>query len=275
MGSINRRQQTFDLHLHSDRSDGRFGPDEVLERAAAGGLDVIALTDHDIVGGLDPTVHQVGGRTVRVLGGSEISGSHNGREFHLLVYFQGDPPAGFRDFCEAQVRARAVRYETAVQNIGLEGVPNAPSDALEGRLSLTRHHLARALVDAGHADDIGDAFARHAGHDNVPRLDTPFVDCIRIARSFGGVTSWAHPPVEAVRDFLPAFAEAGLHGLEGIRPGLRRHDRQVIKKAAKRHGLFLTGGSDWHGWHNAGSLGLFQIRGVELRGLLDALDAAA
>jgi len=261
--------------MHSDRSDGRLPPDELLARAVEGGLDVISLTDHDLIGGLDPGVHEVGTRSIRVLAGAEVSGVHDGRELHLLVYFPGDPPAGFRDFCEAQVRARAVRYDTAVQAIGRDGVPVASDEAHRGELALTRHHLARALVQAGHAHDVGDAFARFAGHNNVPRIDTPFVDCIRIARSFGGITSWAHPPGEAVNRYLPAFAHAGLHGLEGLRPGTRREDRNRIKKAAKRHGLFLTGGSDWHGWSRAAPLGLFQIRGVDLAGFIDALEAAA
>jgi 3',5'-nucleoside bisphosphate phosphatase len=264
---------TFDLHLHSSCSDGKLPPEGVLEQAARGGLDVIALTDHDLVGALEPRVHQVGGRAIRVLCGAEISGVHDGREFHLLVYFPQDAPPRFDDFCRRTVRARAERYEVARANIGLPGVRPAPPEAHAGDLALTRHHLARALVEAGHASDLSDAFARYTGSDNVPRLDLPFVECIREARACGGLTSWAHPPREAVERYLDTFVEAGLHGLEGMRPGLRRTDRRFYKKKARRHGLFLTGGSDSHGWRASERLGLFRLRGAELAPFLDALAA--
>jgi len=273
MSRFPQHDQLFDLHMHSDRSDGRYCPEEVLERAVEGGLQVIALTDHDLIGAVHPGVHRIGKRELHVLSGAEISGTHDGREYHLLVYFPGEPPVGFMDFCSEQVRARAERYDTAVQNIDLPGVPSAPAAARDGQVALTRHHLARALVQAGHADDMGEAFSRYAGHDNVPRLDLPFAECIRIARSFGGVTSWAHPPRQAVEAHLETFVQAGLQGLEGMRPALKRRERVFFKKAARRHGLFLTGGSDWHGWHASQRLGLFRLRGAQVAGLLDALAA--
>lgn len=275
MSRTPRTHATFDLHLHSSRSDGRFEPEEVLEQAARGGLEVIALTDHDLTTALDPKVHRLGRREVRVLCGAEVSGVHDGREFHLLVYFPGNAPPCFDDFCRATVRARAERYETARENIGLPDVAPAPAAARAGELALTRHHLARALVDAGHAHDLGDAFARYTGSHNVPKLDLPFVECIREARRCGGLTSWAHPPREAVERYLPTFVEAGLQGLEGIRPRLKGRDRKFFKKAARRHGLFLTGGSDWHGWSRSEKLGLFQLQRAQLLPFLDALDAAA
>ena len=268
------RNGVFDLHLHSSRSDGRFEPEEVLDHAARGGIDTIALTDHDMLCALDPKVYELGSRRVRVLSGAEISGSHDGREFHLLVYFPGDPPPGFRDFCAKQIQVRSDRYERAVENIGLPGLPDLSPRAARGELAITRLHLARGLVDAGHAADVGDAFARYAQHPTVPRIDIPFVECIRIARSFGGLTSWAHPPRQAVDRYLETFVQAGLQGLEGLRPGVRCTDRHLHRNAARRHGLFLTGGSDWHGWQTQ-PLGLFHIRGQQLSTFLDALDRAA
>jgi predicted metal-dependent phosphoesterase TrpH len=274
MTAISPRNGTFDLHLHSNRSDGRFEPEEVLEHAARGGIDVIALTDHDMTCALDPKVHQVGSRQIRVVSGAEISGQHDGREFHLLVYFPGDPPTGFRDFCASQIHARAERYDQAVENIGLPGLPDLSAQAARGELAITRLHLARSLVEAGHATDVPDAFSRYARHPTVPRLAVPFVECIRVARSFGGLTSWAHPPRIAVNRYLEAFVDAGLQGLEGLRPGLVRTDRNLYRKAARRHGLYLTGGSDWHGWTTQ-PLGLFQLRGQSIAAFLDALERAA
>lgn len=269
--------QLFDLHLHSSRSDGRYAPEEVLEKAVEGGLEVIALTDHDLIGAVDPGVHAFGSRSLRVISGTELSGTHDGREYHLLVYFPGDPPPGFVAFCEQQIKARSERFDAAVHNIALPDLPTAAEAASspDGEVALTRLHLAHALVEAGHAEDVGDAFAQYAHSRNVPRIEVPFVDCIRIARDFGGVTSWAHPPREAANRYLETFVEAGLQGLEGMRPAMKRQDRNYFRKAARRHHLFLTGGSDWHGWRSARRLGLFRLRGTQIDGFLDALLAAA
>jgi predicted metal-dependent phosphoesterase TrpH len=271
------RERKFDLHLHTNRSDGVLGPEELLDRCAAAGLDVVAITDHDLATDLAFGRRRVGGRDLLVLPGAEVSGIHAGVEHHLLVYFPDEAPASFHRFCEERCRERAERYEASRENIGLPGVPAADVDAVEGRRSLTRHHLARSLVEAGHARDVREAFRRFAddASGNVPAITLPFVDAIRIARSCGGVTSWAHPPMSALEQHLDTFVAAGLQGLEGIRPLMTSHDRNKVRRLARRHGLFLTGGSDWHGWPGSGDCGLFHVERVELGGLLAALESAA
>jgi predicted metal-dependent phosphoesterase TrpH len=266
----------FDLHLHSTRSDGRYDPDEVLARCARGGLDVVALTDHDLPTAVAPGPRTVDGRAIRVLAGAEVSGSHDGREHHLLVYFAGDVPDGFAAFCRAQCVARADRYAEAVARLGLAGVEPPGPSACHGDIALTRHHLARALVARGHVGHLREAFARYLGdaHGNVPRLELPFVDAIRTARGYGGLTSWAHPPVGQLSAYLPAFVEAGLQGIEGLRPLISAEDRRKYRVAAAKHGLYLTGGSDWHGWGDDGEVGLFRVEGREIGPFLTALAAA-
>lgn len=269
-----RNARRFDLHMHSDQSDGKWSVDEVIRRAAISGLDVVALTDHDLSPTVDPKDYVIDGHRVRLLAGAEVTGVHEGREYHLLVYFPGDVPQGFHDFCRGQTRGRADRYATAVRNLGLEGLQPPSAEAQRGDRALTRHHLARELVRAGHAESLADAFARFVGgaHGRVPNIGTPFVDAIRIARGFGGVTSWAHPPLPALRAYLPTFVAAGLQGVEGLRPMQSSSTRKAVRKLARKHGLFLTGGSDWHGWTDA-ELGLFSAQRSQLQGFLDALAA--
>ena len=141
-------RQKFDLHIHSDRSDGRFSAEHVLELCAASGLQVVALTDHDLANVVDPGEWTFGSRTLRVISAAEISGTHEDREFHLCVYFPHEVPTGFRDFCQQRAKDRADRYEAAVQNIGLPGVQEADQAAKDGQRALTRLHLAHALVEA-------------------------------------------------------------------------------------------------------------------------------
>jgi len=264
-----------DLHLHTDRSDGAHPPAEVLRRCAHAGLDLIALTDHDLISPIEPGTHDVDGRTITVIAGAELTGLHEGREYHLLVYFPGTVPAPFRDYCKRQCVSRAERYLAAVANLGLPDLRPPDAEALAGNRSVTRLHLARDMVRAGHARHVSDAFDRYLGrqHGTVPQVAPQLVDVLRIATENGGITSWAHPSVDDVERHLPALVEAGLHGIEGLRPRLVSKDRRKLRLAARAHGLFLTGGSDWHGW-TGDSVGLFRLQLTEVADFVDALQAA-
>ena len=267
-----RPSSTLDLHIHTCFSDGRFTPTEVLRRCADAKLDVVALTDHDLASPLPAGPHRFGDHTVHILAAAEISGTHEGREYHLLVYFPEDAPEAFKAFCRAQCQARARRYGSAVRSLALDGV-EAPSEAaVHGERSVTRYHLAQALVQAGHANNTGDAFSRFlsTSHGHVQPLQLSFIDAIRVAREHGGVTSWAHPPLDALKAHVGTFAKAGLQGLEAMRPLVNGKARKAYKKAAKRHGLFLTGGSDFHGW-KSDNLGLFRVQAREVEDFLGVL----
>lgn len=265
----------IDLHIHSTLSDGSLPPEEVLATCAEVGLDTIAITDHDLVTSLDPGEHRFGSRTVRFIAGAEISGTHEGRELHLLVYFPGEAPTAFLDLCDGQIRFRAERYDAAIDALGLSGLSGADAAAHGGRRALTRLHLAQAVVEAGHAANVPEAFSRLLGDEsgNVRPFDLPFVEAIRLARSLGGITSWAHPNVNHAKAWIDTFAEAGLQGVEVFRPRLPSTERKTLKKLAKRHHLFMTGGSDWHGWYGQ-ELGLFHVTPFEVQGFLEVLQAA-
>jgi predicted metal-dependent phosphoesterase TrpH len=263
----------IDLHLHTDRSDGRFAPDEVLARAARGRLDLVAVSDHDLPNVIPAGVHTVDGHDVRVVAAAEISGTHAGREYHLLVYFPGDMPPAFRDWLTGRAQERAGRYEAAVHNLGVDGLPAPDDDARAGRRALTRHHLYRALKDAGHVRDARSGFARLS--QTVPLISLSFVDAIRAAREAGALTSWAHPSLVDAQTHVGTFVAAGLQGLEGARPALDRRTRNGLKTLTDKHGLLLTGGSDWHGWGGDGELGTFAVTGERARDFVARLDAAA
>lgn len=258
----------FDLHLHTNASDGRYDLEEVLRRCARGGLDWIAITDHDLGCGLEPGERQVGDRVIRVLPGAEISGVHEGSEYHLLCYFPNGVPAAFHAFCREQCADREVRYEAALQVLGLDGRP-------EEAIALTRLHLAHALVEAGVVRDRGQAFREYLSdqHGLVPKMRLSFVQAIQTARQHGAITSWAHPPRGAVEKYLATFVEAGLQGLEALRPTIPGGERRYVRREARRHGLFLTGGSDWHGWRGF-SPGLFRVTAREIGDFVDTLLAA-
>ena len=265
----------FDLHVHTNRSDGAFPLEHVLALGAAHDLDVIAITDHDLSTVPRSGMREVGDRQLYVLAGAEMTGQHEGVEYHLLVYFPGEVPKSFQELCSRQCMARAQRYQLACEALP-ESLPPVDDAALAGDRAVTRFHLARALVQQGYAADIRDAFSRYldASHGHVPRMDLPFVEAIALARQAGAVTSWAHPPLDAFKAHVATFAAAGLHAVESLRPRLPRKARKVYNKGCKAHGLAMTGGSDWHGWSHPRDLGLYAVRKHELTGFLSLLQAA-
>ena len=266
----------LDLHMHSDRSDGRFPPAEVLRRCAAGRLDVVALTDHDLPPALPAGPTRIGDWTLHIVHGVELSGTHEGRELHLLVYFPEEMPADYAAFCTTQAAARATRYDEAAARLALEGIPVADDAAHRGERALTRYHLAAALVSAGHAATVGDAFRRWLGDGGtlVPPIELAFTDAIALSRAAGGFTAWAHPSPEQLAALAETLAAAGLHAVEVHRPRLGRHTRDAMARRAWRNGLSVTGGSDWHGW-GQGELGAFSVPLRESRDFARAVGLAS
>ena len=112
---------------------------------------------------------------------------HDGHEFHLLVYFPNEVPEAFRDFCRERCQERATRYDTILARLGLPGLPPAAADAIGGERALTRLHVARALVDAGHVPSRAEAFSRYlrTRGAHVPSFSLEFTDAIALARSVG------------------------------------------------------------------------------------------
>ncbi len=271
-----RASLRFDLHLHSSRSDGEFAPQEVLRRCAGAGLDVVAITDHDIAPELHAGLHTVAGRTLQVLHGAEVSGVHEGKELHLLVYFPGEMPASFVDFLQDRARARAERYDQAVANLGLPGVGCADERSRAGERAITRFHLSQALVEAGHVPALSEAFRHYTDskHGLVPQVTLSFLEAIELARASGGFTSWAHPDQADARRWVADFARSGLQGLEIHRPGVGASGRSQLLRLAFKHGLVTTGGSDWHGW-SKGDLGGFSFALRSARPFVEALGLEA
>ena len=271
-----RPHTRLDLHLHSTLSDGKLSPEDLLTECAEAGLDCIALTDHDLPPAIKAGRNMVGKKVLHVLHGVELSGSHEDREFHLLVYFPDEMPRQFKDFCSDRARKRALRYERARELLNIPSIPAADEQARAGKRSLTRFHLAQSMVQAGAVQNKREAFDRYLGNNRelFPALDLSFVDAIKRAREAGGVCSWAHPGWDDAVAYTSTFVEAGLQGLEAIRPGTKKKQRKRFERLASEHNLFLTGGSDWHGW-NRNTLGHFFINGDQSAGFIQALNACS
>ena len=265
----------WDLHLHTQLSDGAKAPEEVLALCARGGLDVVALTDHDLGPTLPAGRHTFGEDSLDLLHGAEVSVRYEDVELHMLVYFPSEMPAEFRDFCTRQAQGRANRYEYIRERLNLSGIPPATEEARRGQQSLTRFHLAQSLVAAGHVGSVDAAFRGHLSRRKglLPPLELTVEEGLERARSCGGITSWAHPPLGWATEWARPLKKLGLHALEGVRPRMGAPKRRTMKNLAKKAGLALTGGSDWHGW-GPETLGRFAVDGQQLSGFIRLLDAA-
>ena len=158
----------IDLHLHTTASDGRLTPGELVDLAAASGLRVMAVTDHDTTGSVADVQVFARAKGIEAVAGIEITAVLDGRDVHMLAYFIDVADAAFQRFLASQRASRLARLEAIGNRLAELGVP-VRLDAVfalarvQSSLSVGRPQAARALVAAGHAKDAREAFDRWLG----------------------------------------------------------------------------------------------------------------
>ncbi len=255
----------IDLHLHTTASDGSLAPADLVARAAAAGLRIIAVTDHDTLDGLAEARQAGAVHGLRVIDGVEITAVEERRDVHMLGYFVDPASAELRDFLAAQRLDRLRRVRDIADRLASLGYPiDAESLLLEGARtpgrSIGRPQIAAALIAAGHARDREDAFDRLLGNERpayVPRRGAPPDDVIAIVRRAGGIVSLAHPALTKNDRIIPRLASAGLAALEARHSDHDALAEQHYRTLAAEHRLAVSGGSDFHGdsGHRAAMLG--------------------
>ena len=238
-----------DLHTHTTFSDGAHTPASLVERASKAGLTAIAVTDHDTTAGVEPARAAARG-TVEVIAGVEITAEFRGREIHLLGYFvRPDDPSLSEALAELRAgrRERLIEMARRLRSLGPD-VEDAVA-ALPEAVSLGRRHLARLLIERGHARSLHGAFTGWLARPElaaVPKHRLPVADAIALVRGAGGVASWAHPPADADLRTLEGLREMGLAAVECAYPWPRRSQEARLRQLARAAGLAVTGGSDSH-----------------------------
>lgn len=248
----------IDLHAHTSHSDGTDTPAGLVDAAVAAGLDVVALTDHDVMTGWAEAGARAEEVGLTVVPGVEISCRHRGVSIHLLAYLPDPTHRGLLAELEASREARLGRMEAMVDRLARAGFPLTYADVVaqaEEGATLGRPHLADALVAAGVFPNRAAAFAEVL-HDSSPYYVGHYapdpVQAVRLVREAGGVPVMAHPFASArgrtvTDEVVVTMIGAGLAGLEAYH---RDHDAAGTARAerlAAAHGLFVTGASDYHG----------------------------
>ncbi|MBM9507694.1 PHP domain-containing protein [Actinacidiphila acididurans] len=250
----------IDLHTHSTASDGTDSPADVVRAAAAAGLDVIALTDHDTVAGHAEAAGALAGldRPFTLVTGAELSCRVGGISMHMLAYlFDPAEPELYRER-ELVRDDRVPRAQAMVGKLQALGVPVTWEQVqrIAGDGSVGRPHIATAMVDLGVVPTVSDAFTAewlaNDGRAYAPKHELDPFDAIRLVKAAGGVTVFAHPGAhkrgETVPD--PVIAELAAAGLDGLEVDHVDHDeptRARLRGLAADLGLLTTGSSDYHG----------------------------
>ncbi|MEU9798835.1 PHP domain-containing protein [Streptomyces sp. NPDC051000] len=255
----------IDLHAHSTASDGTDTPAELVRNAAAAGLDVVALTDHDTVGGYAQAIaHVPAGLTL--VTGAELSCRLDGVGMHMLAYLFDPEEPGFareRELVRDDRTPRAQAMVGKLRDLGVD-ITWEQVARIAGDGSVGRPHIATAMVDLGVVATVSDAFTADwladggRAHARKHELD-PF-DAVRLVKAAGGVTVFAHPAAVKRGQVVPEAAIAALAaaGLDGIEVDHMDHDtdtRARLRALAADLGLLTTGSSDYHGTRKSCRLG--------------------
>jgi hypothetical protein len=244
-----------DLHLHTTISDGRLSPAELVVRAAAAGVRVMAVTDHDTTRATAEVRVRAKALGIDAIGGIEVTAVEQERDVHILGYFLREDDEVFEAFLAEQRERRlqrVVEFGRTLESLGmaidveplLAGARSNP-----GR-SVGRPQVAQAMIRAGHVGSIDEAFSTWLAYGRpafVPRQGPSCEAVIDRIHAAGGLASLAHPGKTGIDHRIPALCAAGLDALEAHHsdhdPGRVEHYRSL----ARREGVLVTGGSDFHG----------------------------
>ncbi|MGA2189499.1 MAG: PHP domain-containing protein [Steroidobacteraceae bacterium] len=247
----------IDLHTHSNRSDGTLTPADLVQLAAAAGLRVLALTDHDTVAGLDEARREADRLRITLVPGVEISASWRSQAIHVLGLWI-DPACGrLRGRLDTQEERRRVRMRKICARLSQLKLPGDDLlAAVEAQPGVpTRAHLAEALRAGGHVSRTDDAFRKYLGKGKEAHFAAEWpglADVVGWIRDSGGLASLAHPARYALsagarRQLLADFAAAGGRAIEVVSGGNGAHHVEASAALAVKFGFAGSVGSDFHG----------------------------
>lgn len=241
-----------DLHIHTFYSDSTFSPEEVVSLANSKGLSAIAICDHDSINGIEPCKRYGRRYGVEIIPGIELTVEETDAEAHILGYFFDHKLPWLRKRLKSVQKARVERAHKMVAKLNKEGIRIDVRDVmnLAGKGSVTRFHVAKAILNSGSIKTTKEIFGRYLGFAKlcyVPSVSFSPAEAIEMILKAGGVPVLAHPFVMRKDEYIRKFMDYGLRGIEVYHP---EHKRSVVgryEKIAAENGLLVTGGSDCHG----------------------------
>jgi predicted metal-dependent phosphoesterase TrpH len=247
-----------DLHIHSTASDGSLSPSEIINLAKELGLRAVAITDHDTIEGSAEALGQPPSPSLEILSGIEISADVSCGTMHILGYLIRLDDSSLTQTLKKVQEARANRNVKIIERLQDLGVDIEYEDVIKvsGGGQVGRPHIAQVLVEKGVVQSFGEAFRRYLrkwGPAYVPRYRLQPAEAIQMILRAGGVPVLAHPFTLDAQDeaelegILRDLKQAGLKGMEVYHPEYGRELTTCYESLARRQGLLMTGGTDFHG----------------------------
>ena len=244
-----------DLHLHSTASDGTLEPGELVALAAELGFTHLALTDHDSLEGLSRAQDAARDCGVKLIPGVELSCGAQ-KEIHILGYGFDPYDARMLEFCRMRTLERQERAAKMVRQLCENGAEISLDRVMElARGVVARPHVARALVEAGYANSVSNAFDKYlvpgrCGY--VPKTEVKVAEAAKLIAGAGGVAVLAHPMElkmgeMALEALVHEWHGQGLTGIEVYHPSAANNSLPFLRRLAEREDMLVTGGSDFHG----------------------------
>jgi predicted metal-dependent phosphoesterase TrpH len=244
-----------DLHLHTTASDGRCSPEALVDRCAEVGLRAISVTDHDTRAAETAARAHAAKRGLEFVAGIEITSVHGGKDVHVLGYNLPAETPALNVLIAEQRRLRVERAREIAERLLRLGAPIdidslvATAAQASGK-AVARPQIAQYLIAAGHAASVADAFDRFLGEHcsaYVPHQGASPATVVALIADAGGVASLAHPGRLGRDELIPDLVHAGLECIEAYHSSHDEAAQAHYLDLARRHGLLVTGGSDYHG----------------------------
>ncbi len=247
----------YDLHCHSTASDGTLSPSLLVEHACRQGVDVLALTDHDVTCGVAEAQAAATGTDVRVVAGVEVSATWNHQLLHIVGLGVNPAAPALINGLEGQRVFRVWRGEEIGRRLEKRGIAGAYAGAaaLAGGPAVSRTHFARYLVAQGHARDMAKAFDSYLKRGKpgyVPGQWAGLEDAVAWIRAAGGQAVVAHPArytlsATRLRQLLSEFKALGGAAVEVISGSQPHGATPALIAYARQFDLRASVGSDYHG----------------------------
>jgi predicted metal-dependent phosphoesterase TrpH len=243
-----------DLHVHSNVSDGRLSPAELVQNAAGLGLRVVSLTDHDSVDGTAPALAAAAAfPDLLMIPGVEISTDLPDGEAHVLGYYIDYSRAELLETLEKFRSSRQTRARRMIEKLAGLGIDIdwGRVQEIAGEGSIGRPHIARAMLEKDYIATFEEAFDKYLGHGGPAYVErdkmTPEEAVALVVRA-GGLPVLAHPfTVSDPEAMIVRLKPAGLVGLEAYYKDNTPEQTRTTLDLAEKYGLIATGGSDYHG----------------------------
>lgn len=247
----------IDLHTHTTASDGTFTPTALVAYAKEKGLKAVAVTDHDTLDGLKEAMEAGKTYGITVIPGIEISSEYMGADLHMLglnIHYEQPDFVSEIDRCH---RLREERNDKMIARLNENGFHISEDDMQQhfGDSTFTRAHYAKMMIEKGYVKDTNEAFRKYLNPGMpcyIPREKITPQQAIRIIKLGHGKPVLAHPLLyhltdEQIDELVGNLVKEGLVGIEAMYSLNKGDDTQRMTAIAEKHGLFITGGSDFHG----------------------------